>query len=141
MAAKLSLDSFDKKILDCLQDDADMPLADLARRLKTLGYTDSEVILDAFLKRADKDIGDKAAGDVLGWVASSAMYFPPGKAPPAIKTAGDRLVEKHADHPAMVRYIQMLARGPDPRLASWRDLCRAACPPISRSTRPRSSAS
>ncbi|MBL6654249.1 MAG: AsnC family transcriptional regulator, partial [Reyranella sp.] len=31
MAAKLSLDSFDKKILDCLQDDADMALAEVAR--------------------------------------------------------------------------------------------------------------
>ena len=27
MAAKLSLDSFDRKILDCLQDNVDMPLA------------------------------------------------------------------------------------------------------------------
>ena len=33
MAAKLSLDSFDKKILDCLQDDSDMPLAEIARRV------------------------------------------------------------------------------------------------------------
>ena len=33
MAGKISLDSFDKKILDCLQDDADMALADVARRV------------------------------------------------------------------------------------------------------------
>lgn len=33
MAAKLSLDSFDHKILDCLQDDADMALAEVARRV------------------------------------------------------------------------------------------------------------
>ena len=33
MAAKMSLDSFDKKILDCLQDDADMALAEVARRV------------------------------------------------------------------------------------------------------------
>src|SRR5215467_5486016 len=33
MAAKMSLDSFDKKILDCLQDDADMPLAEIARKV------------------------------------------------------------------------------------------------------------
>ena len=33
MAAKFSLDSFDKKILDCLQDDADMALAEVARRV------------------------------------------------------------------------------------------------------------
>src|ERR1044072_7192130 len=32
MAAKMTLDSFDKKILDCLQDDADMALAEIARR-------------------------------------------------------------------------------------------------------------
>src|SRR3984893_18650677 len=33
MAAKLSLDSFDRKILDCLQGDADMPLAEIASRV------------------------------------------------------------------------------------------------------------
>ena len=33
MVAKLSLDSFDKKILDCLQDNSDMPLAEIARRV------------------------------------------------------------------------------------------------------------
>ena len=33
MAAKYSLDSFDRKILDCLQDDADMALAEIARRV------------------------------------------------------------------------------------------------------------
>ena len=33
MAAKLSLDSFDRKILECLQDNSDMPLAEVARRV------------------------------------------------------------------------------------------------------------
>ena len=33
MAAKISLDSFDRKILDCLQDQADMPLAEIARKV------------------------------------------------------------------------------------------------------------
>jgi Lrp/AsnC family transcriptional regulator len=33
MAAKTSLDSFDRKILDCLQDQADMPLAEIARKV------------------------------------------------------------------------------------------------------------
>ena len=33
MAAKTSLDSFDRKILDCLQDDADMPLAEIAAKV------------------------------------------------------------------------------------------------------------
>jgi Lrp/AsnC family transcriptional regulator len=33
MAAKMTLDSFDKKILDCLQDDADMALAEIARQV------------------------------------------------------------------------------------------------------------
>ena len=36
MAAKISLDSFDKKILDCLQDDADMALAEIAKRVGLL---------------------------------------------------------------------------------------------------------
>ena len=33
MAAKISLDSFDRKILDCLQGDADMALAEIASRV------------------------------------------------------------------------------------------------------------
>src|SRR3954462_11874012 len=33
MAAKLSLDSFDRKILDCLQDDAVEQLSEVARRV------------------------------------------------------------------------------------------------------------
>ena len=33
MVAKLSLDSFDRKILDCLQDNADMPLAEVAAKV------------------------------------------------------------------------------------------------------------
>ena len=33
VAAKTSLDSFDRKILDCLQDEADMPLAEIARKV------------------------------------------------------------------------------------------------------------
>ena len=33
MAAKRMLDSFDRKILDCLQDNADMPLAEVAGRV------------------------------------------------------------------------------------------------------------
>ena len=33
MAAKTSLDSFDRKILDCLQNDADMPLAEIAAKV------------------------------------------------------------------------------------------------------------
>ena len=33
MVAKLSLDSFDRKILDCLQDNADMPLSEVAARV------------------------------------------------------------------------------------------------------------
>src|SRR2546430_7687818 len=33
VAAKTSLDSFDRKILDCLQDNADMPLAEIAAKV------------------------------------------------------------------------------------------------------------
>ena len=33
MVAKISLDSFDRQILDCLQNDADMPLAEVARKV------------------------------------------------------------------------------------------------------------
>ena len=33
MAGKISLDSFDRKILDCLQDNTDMPLSEVAARV------------------------------------------------------------------------------------------------------------
>ena len=33
MAAKISLDSFDRQILDCLQTDADLPLAEVAKKV------------------------------------------------------------------------------------------------------------
>ena len=33
MAAKISLDSFDKQILDCLQSRSDMPLAEIAKKV------------------------------------------------------------------------------------------------------------
>ena len=33
MAAKISLDSFDKQILDCLQSRSDMPLAEIAKKI------------------------------------------------------------------------------------------------------------
>jgi Lrp/AsnC family transcriptional regulator len=33
MAAKISLDSFDKQILDCLQSDCDMPLVEIAKKV------------------------------------------------------------------------------------------------------------
>lgn len=87
----------------------DMPLADLARRVSAVNGTDSEVILDAVLKRAEKDVTDKAAGDVLAWVVSNRFGFPRDKTPAAIKTAGELMVEKHINHPAMVRFVQMLA--------------------------------
>jgi Lrp/AsnC family transcriptional regulator len=33
MAGKISLDTFDRKILDCLQDNADLPLAEIAAKV------------------------------------------------------------------------------------------------------------
>jgi Lrp/AsnC family transcriptional regulator len=33
LAEKISLDSFDRQILDCLQNDADMPLAEIAKKV------------------------------------------------------------------------------------------------------------
>lgn len=90
---------------------ADMPLIDLARRVSAVNGTDSEVILDACLKRVEKDVADKAAGDVLVWMTSNRFGFPPDKIPASIKTAGDLLVEKHANHPGMVQFVRMLANG------------------------------
>lgn len=83
----------------------DMPLKDLNRRLNGLRSA-PPAVLDAALKRAEKDESDAAAGDVLAWVATTGSFQPAG--PKAV----ERLVEKYPDHAALERVCATLARSP-----------------------------
>jgi hypothetical protein len=84
---------------------ADMPLKDLAERLKmTRG---SAPLMEAVLKRAEKDEADPQAGDLVGWVVTS------GPTQPAGKKAAERLFEKYPNHSAVVQACQAVGRGPN----------------------------
>jgi hypothetical protein len=78
------------------------PLADLAAKF---GRTrvGSPTILEAVLKRAEKDEKDPKAGDLVAWVARSGAYDAIG--PKAVK----RLVDKYPDHPAVEQVVPMVA--------------------------------
>ncbi len=89
---------------------AEMPAKDLTARLRGIQATDSEVILEAVLKRAEK-ADDAAAAELLGWVSNGRAFFPPGEAPKCVTAAGDRLLEKFPDSPAVSRMMQMMVRG------------------------------
>jgi hypothetical protein len=60
-------------------------------------------VLEAVLKRAEKDEKDPKAGDLVAWVAQSGGDTPVG--PKAVK----RLVEKYPDHAAVERVVPMVA--------------------------------
>jgi hypothetical protein len=78
-----------------------MPLKDLGARLKRTRPT--AAVLDAVLKRAEKDEKDPDVADVLAWVATSAYYQPAGK------KAAEQLIDKHPDHPAIERICMVAA--------------------------------
>jgi hypothetical protein len=89
----------------------EMPVAELSRRL-TVVRGGRPALLDAVLKRAEKDGNDPAAGDLLAWVATT------GGSSPAGQKAVDLLVEKHPDHAALERVCQLLGRGGSPESAA-----------------------
>ena len=89
---------------------ADLSPADV-KRLVPFNGSRSAALLDAVLTRSEKAKDDPLAGDLVGWVAGSRMFFGNGKAPKAVTTATDRLLEKFPDHPAVERIVQTMARG------------------------------
>jgi len=87
---------------------AEMPLEQLATRLNSIRGTQTAV-LDAVIKRADKEASDPKAGDLLGWVATNAGMLPAGQ------KAIVQLIEKHPDHAALERVVSMLGTGRIPK--------------------------
>jgi hypothetical protein len=77
----------------------EMPHKDLVQGLKTMRGAGAFVIpweiMEAVLKRAQKDDKEPQASDLLAWVARSGRFTGVGQ------KALDELVQKHIDHPAM----------------------------------------
>ncbi len=93
---------------------AEMPLTELQDKLETIRGRCPAAILEAVVKRAEKDEKDKLAGDLLGWIASKRA-FAQGNEAQIIEKATARLIEKYPDHPAIERICQVLARGRSPK--------------------------
>lgn len=89
---------------------AALSMADV-KRLVPFNGSRSTALLDAVMARAETVTYDPLAGDLVGWVAGSRMFFGKGKVPASVATATDRLLEKFPDHPAVERIVQTMARG------------------------------
>ena len=89
---------------------ADLSPADV-KRLVPFNGSRSAALLDAVLTRSEKAADDPLAGDLVGWVAGSRMFFGKGKVPASVATATDRLLEKFPNHPAVEQIVQTMARG------------------------------
>lgn len=71
----------------------EMPLKELADRLASAQAT--QPVLQAVVKRAEKDEKDPQVADLVAWVATNAARLPAGKK--AVRT----MIEKYPDHSAM----------------------------------------
>jgi len=80
---------------------AEMPIKDLSTRLKRTRATPA--VLDAVLKRAEKDEKDPQAVDLVAWAATRAYYLPAGR------KAAETMIEKYPDHPAIEQVCLMAA--------------------------------
>jgi hypothetical protein len=82
----------------------EMPLKDLSARLTIIRGANTTV-LDAVLKRAEKDEKDPQTADLVAWAATNAYYLPAGQ------TAVKRLVEKYPTHSSIERVCAILGSG------------------------------
>jgi hypothetical protein len=87
---------------------ADMPLADLSRRLGmvrggNIGF------MEAVFSRAEKEEKEPAAGDLLAWLATNASQTPIGS------KATERLLDKYPGNPGIERLCTMLGQGYMPK--------------------------
>ncbi len=91
---------------------AEMPLADLKQKVQFL-RTSSAIVLEAVLKRAEKDEKDQLSGDLLGWIASNPV--PQGNVSQIVEKASTLLLEKYPNHPAVERMCAGLGRTGSPK--------------------------
>jgi hypothetical protein len=82
---------------------ADMPLADLSKRLKTVKNANPD-FLEAVFNRAQKSEKETQAGTLLVWVATNGGAVPIGQ------QAIEMLIDKHPDDPAIEPICHVLGR-------------------------------
>jgi hypothetical protein len=85
---------------------AEMQLKELSQKLNAIQPNPS--ILDAVLKRADKDAKEASAADLIAWAATRASYLPAGQ------KAAQTLIEKYPDHSAIPQVLNALSRSNSP---------------------------
>jgi len=85
----------------------EMPASDLNKRLQRM-RAGNPAVLDAVLKRAEKEGTTPFAGDFYAWVATNGFTNKAGK------TAISQLVEKFPDHSSIDRLCAMLASNSRP---------------------------
>lgn len=107
---------------------AALSMADV-KRLVPFNGSRSTALLDAVMARAETVPYDPLAGDLVGWVAGSRMFFGKGKVPASVATATDRLLEKFPDHPAVERIVSVLARGGADDAATLKKIAATATDP------------
>src|SRR5262249_8388090 len=98
-AAKKAADKFAGMV-------ADIPLRDLAGRLRFIRTTEANVF-QAVYDRAVKDEKEAGAVDLLAWVATVGETQKPGE------KAAERLFEKHPENAAVDQICSMMARRAD----------------------------
>lgn len=88
---------------------AELPLNDLTNRVGPPGrssVTPSEKVLSAILKRAEKDIADPLAGNLLAWLTHKFSFEEKGNEPPVVDAAIDQLLAKFPEHAAWERICE-----------------------------------
>jgi thiol-disulfide isomerase/thioredoxin len=85
---------------------AELPLKDLTDHIGPPGRSSaqpSEKVQAAILKRAEKDIADPLAGNLIAWLTHRLSFGEGPSEPPVVDAAIDLLLAKHPDHAAWVR--------------------------------------
>ncbi len=109
-------DAFAKAVEKVTPKIEEMPLGDLATRLRMIRGSSNKLV-EAVFKRAEKEESDAKAGDLLAWIATN------GNAPSFTERATNRLLEKYPNHPAIARVCAMLGRSQSPKaMATLKDI-------------------
>ncbi len=90
----------------------EMPLKDLAQRLNALRFGGPASLLEAALKRVEKDIKAPEAGDLLTAIAISR------NSPSSSAKATELLIDNFPDHKGIEQICQVLGRGQSPEAAA-----------------------
>jgi vacuolar-type H+-ATPase subunit H len=85
---------------------AEMPMTELSEKINRIPV--NPAVVDAVLKRAEKDEKDPKSADLIAWAATRASFLLAGQ------KAAQTLLEKYPDHVAIDRILAGLARSRSP---------------------------